>query len=122
MQKDNRRIGAFLLAFIYLLAIQFMAQQTIPVDYTDTQKTDQQQYFTAVSSGFFSHTAQSDENLNLLKNQLFNFKADWKIVPAISFAIENFRAKQFVQYKTFFLNLRINFKRALLLYPFHHFW
>lgn len=122
MQKDNRRIGAISLAIIYLLAINLIGQQAVSADYISTQQSDQDYYYSSVSSSFFKHTAEPDERFNLLKNHSFDFKAGKHTLSDTSVFIKNLLGTKFLHYRNFFLNLLINYKTTTLLYPFHHFW
>lgn len=122
MKNDNRVIGAITLAVIYLLAVNVIANQPITFEYGNAQTSGQEHYFSGNSVKLFCHTPQSEDALNGYKNPVFAFTTSanklWALFRSMGFLIES----GFNQYHYYSLNLRIKYRKANLLFPFHSFW
>ena len=125
MQKKAGITAVFLLAILYFFATEMAAYfYAQPVSSIDSNSGEAKEMFSpAVSFSSFYLVPKSESSVNPLNNTLPSvFKNTSVSFPAIVQSAGHLFHAGFSQYSFFITNVRIRFRKASIIFPFHNFW
>ena len=125
MQKKAGITGIFLLAILYFFTTEMTAYSFIrPVSTIDSSTGQDKELFNpAVSFSSFYLVPKTESSVNLLNNTLPSVFNNTSVsFPAFVQSAGHLFHAGFSQYSFFITNVRIRFRKASIIFPFHNFW
>jgi hypothetical protein len=125
MQKKAGITGIFLLAILYFFTTEMAAYSYAqPVSSIDCSSGQENEMFSpAVSISSFYLAPKTESSVNLLNNTLPSVYNNISVsFPAFVQSAGHIFHAGFSQYSFYITNVRIRFRKASIIFPFHNFW
>lgn len=124
MKNTYRILGATFLTILYSFVLGFVATSTIEYGLQSKQNTDQEKYFSSISTNYaFSYAPESTTSVDSITTfSVLSFKSLIYEFWTINKATEQLLETEFSQYTSFSINFLIQHRKKDIIFPFHYFW
>lgn len=123
MNTKIKILATILFSLIYCYTITFTTKSIIEYDLKECLNTQEEQYFSTITTNFLAIQYQSENNANTFKNlsysNLKNTSSPFFVIINIQEQIVKSSIFQYIKLSTNFL---IQYRKKDLLFPFQYFW